>query len=117
MKIEYLKLEWIVSQEYGGSWLVGWVFQNKASGEKTMREIGNFYNAAAARLEDLQTVSVPKELLLRIKKHFQEGDPSKSGRFSHLSPHEIADIFVAECSQAHASGEQIYKDICEILKN
>lgn len=80
----------------------------------------NTYAAEAQSvLDDLSVhgfVVVPKELLVRIKEHFQAGDPEKSPRFSHLNNEEIADILTAECQSAYVSGEQIYKDLCEVLK-
>lgn len=59
---------------------------------------------------------VPKELLVRIKNHFQEGDPNNA-RYSHLKTvDDLAAAFVAKCNEAHEQGTQIYKDICEVLK-
>ena len=56
----------------------------------------------------------PVELLQRIKKHFQHGDPTDV-RFSHLSNEEIADVLTAECKKASNDGDQIYRDICAVL--
>lgn len=56
-------------------------------------------------------------LLERTRKYFQKNDPEKSGRFSHLTPEEIADVMVAECGQASRDGDQLYADICAALSH
>lgn len=58
---DYLNPDWIASAEYGGCWVVGFVFSDRAAGIDTMKAIAELYNKTAARDGELAASTDAKE--------------------------------------------------------